>query len=91
MSMNDRKPETPHDDGGRSKAPTPQGFGSAGPGNAHGLPPDRSSGDAGSEARPFTEGRPAADPEAMARRVLDQARKGPPAEGDAGPLGAQEK
>jgi hypothetical protein len=89
--MTDRKPETPREHGRRAKEPTPQGFGSAGPGNAHGLPPDESSGDAGMEACPFTEGRPAADPEAMARRVLDQARTGPPAEGDAGPLGAQEK
>jgi hypothetical protein len=89
--MTDGKPETPHAHDRRSNEPTPQGFGSAGPGNAHGLPPDNSSGDAGMEARPFTEGRPAADPEAMAQRVLDQARKGPRAEGDAGPLGAQDK
>jgi hypothetical protein len=89
--MTDRKPGTSRADDTRSDEPTPQGFGSAGPGNAHGLPPDKSSGDAGMEARPFTGGRPAADPEAMARRVLDQARTGPPAEGDAGPLGAQEK
>ena len=74
------------------KPPTPQGFQAAGPGNAHGVPPGDAPGHDGEATRPFHPegGKPAADPEAMAKRLLDAANPGPPAEGDAGPLGAGE-
>ena len=69
---------------------TPQGLGAQGPGNAHGTPAahERDTGD-----KPFDpEGsKPASDTEAMARKVLDYANKGPRAAGDAGPEAAGDK
>jgi hypothetical protein len=80
----------PRNDGKRAGQPTPQGFKAAGPGNLHGVPQENSPGDAGLDLEPFhpDEGRPAKDPEAMAQRVLGQARRDPPAKGDVGPLAA---
>ncbi|WP_372623169.1 hypothetical protein [Falsiroseomonas sp.] len=86
-----RQDETPpRTDGKRQGEPTPQGYQAAGPGNLHGVPPDDAPGEPGAERVPFhpDAGRPAEDTEAMAQRVLDQARRGPPAKGDAGPLAA---
>jgi hypothetical protein len=80
--MTDNEPRPP-------RAPTPQGVQGAGPGNRHGLPPDDSPGWGARQDRPFHPegGRPAADPEGEAAKLLARARTGPPAEGDAGPLG----
>ncbi len=98
--MPDQKPQrqagaamAPRTDGKQDHQPTPQGFKAAGPGNLHGIPPEDSPGDAGLDLKPFHPegGRPAQDPEAMAQRVLDQGREGPPASGDAGPLAAGKK
>ncbi|MBC9180341.1 hypothetical protein [Pseudoroseomonas ludipueritiae] len=63
---------------------TPQGLGAQGPGNAHGTP---SAHERDTEDKPFDPegGRPASDTEAMARKVLDYANKGPRADGDPGP------
>ncbi len=55
--------------------PTPQGPKSAGPGNRHGVqPPDRPDDSAIEEIVP-PPAPPAKDPDAMARRVLDQAKR----------------
>jgi hypothetical protein len=91
--MNETDRRAPPQAGRREagSAPTPQGPKSAGPGNARGAPPQDSPDDSALDALgPTTpdEARPAQNPEAMARRVLDQARQGPPAQGDAGPLAA---
>jgi hypothetical protein len=67
--------------------PTAQGLGAQGPGNQHGVPaahePD-------TEAQPFDPqgGKPAQDPDAMAKKVLDQANTGPRAADDMGPEAA---
>ena len=68
------------------RPPTRQGLGAQGPGNVHGL-----SGDGIQDGEPLDPpaAPPAADPQAMAQRVLDQANRGPAAEGDAGPRAAQ--
>ncbi len=91
MAKQDR--DTPRSDGKSGGQPTPQGPKAAGPGNAHGVPPEDSPGDSGLDERPFHPegGRPAADPEAMAQRVLKQAETGPKSKGDAGPLGVGDK
>lgn len=69
---------------------TPQGPQAAGPGNRHGLPPGDALGPSGGGEHAFGEEgcKPTADPEEAAKRFLEQRRSGPPAEGDAGPLGA---
>jgi hypothetical protein len=79
----------PRSDGGHGRHPTPQGPKAAGPGNAHGVQPDDAPDDSNQQERPFDPdgGRPAADPDATAERVLKQAERGPKTEGDAGPLG----
>jgi hypothetical protein len=87
----DKPRHGPRSDGKHPGEPTPQGFQSADPGNVHGVPPGDSPALGGLEERPVSPegGRPAADPERMARRVLDQAREGPRTKDDAGPLGAE--
>jgi hypothetical protein len=81
----------PRDDGKRDSEPTRQGPKAAGPGNLHGIPPEDSPGDSALDLRPFAEGRPAKDPEEMARRTLRQSERGPKAQGDAGPLGVAQR
>ncbi len=70
--------------------PTHQGPNAAGPGDTHGTPPDDAPGPWGTGERPFhpAGGKPAENPEAAAKAVLDQANQGPRAEGDAGPEAA---
>jgi hypothetical protein len=70
-----------------SEGTTPQGLGAQGPGNAHGTPAAH---ERDTEGQPFDPagGKPAQDPEAKAKAVLDHANPGPRAEGDAGPEAA---
>lgn len=55
--------------------PTPQGPQSAGPGNAHGVQPPGRPDDSATEPIFPEPAPPAEDPDAMARRVLEQAKK----------------
>jgi hypothetical protein len=70
--------------------PTRQGPNAAGPGDAHGAPPDDAPGPWGTGERPFHPegGKPAHDPDKAAAELLDRANPGPRAEGDAGPEAA---
>jgi hypothetical protein len=87
--MSDKDADRMREDGKRGGEPTPQGPQGAGPGNRHGAPPRDIDAPSGLPEHPFDAeaGRPAKDPEAMARKVLDEANPGPKAEGDAGPMG----
>ncbi len=87
MAEIERPPRT---DCKRDHEPTPQGFKATGPSKLDGKLPENSPGDAWPDLEPFRpdDGRPARDPEAMARKVLRDANLGPKAGGDAGPLGA---
>lgn len=73
--------------GGKRGGATPQGLGAQGPDNAHGIPAAH---ERDTEGKPFDPegGQPASDTEAMAKKVLDYANKGPRAAGDAGPEAA---
>ena len=70
--------------------PTLQGPNAAGPGDAHGVPPDDAPGPWGTGERPFHPegGKAARDPGKAAAEVLERAKEGPPAAGDAGPEAA---
>jgi hypothetical protein len=77
-----------HDQNGADVSrPAGQGLGAQGPGNQHGIPaahePD-------TEARPFDPqgGKPAQDPDAMAKKLLDHANTGPQSADDMGPEAA---
>jgi hypothetical protein len=74
----------------KAPGPTPQGPSAAGPGDAHGAPPDDAPGPWGTGERPFHPegGKPARDPDAAAAELLARAQSGPPAAGDAGPEAA---
>jgi hypothetical protein len=74
----------------RPGPPTHQGPNAAGPGNVHGIPPDDAPGPWGTGERPFHPegGKPAANPEEVAKAVLARSNPGPRAEGDAGPEAA---
>ena len=78
---------------GKASGPTRQGPNAAGPGDAHGAPPDDAPGPWGTGERPFHPegGKPARDPDAAAAEVLARAKSGPSAAGDAGPKAAGEK
>ncbi|MDJ0387570.1 hypothetical protein QMO56_05545 [Roseomonas sp. E05] len=69
------------------KAPTHQGLGAQGPGNAHGIPPEHEPDTAG---KPFDPGggQPAPDPQAAADALLRRANPGQRAGGKAGPEAA---
>lgn len=71
----------------RTSGPRPQGLGAQGPGNAHGIPADH---EPDVEGRPFSPegGRPAQDPDAMARKVLNRTPPGPASDDGAGSDGA---
>ena len=75
---------------GAQSGPTQQGPNAAGPGDAHGAPPDDAPGPWGTAERPFHPegGKPARDPDAAAAEFLARAKSGPPAAGDAGPEAA---
>ena len=70
--------------------PTHQGRNVAGPGNAHGVPPDDAPGPWGTGERPFHPegGKFARDPDKGAAELLANANPGPRAESDAGPEAA---
>jgi hypothetical protein len=87
MAEIERPPRT---DCKRDHESTPQGFKATRPSKLHGKLPENSPGDAWLNLEPFhpDDGRPVRDPEAMARKVLGDANRGPRAAGDAGPLGA---
>ncbi len=75
---------------GAQSGPTQQGPNAAGPGDAHGAPPDDAPGPWGTAERPFHPegGKPARDPDAAAAELLARAKSGPQAAGDAGPEAA---
>ncbi len=78
---------------GKASGPTRQGPNAAGPGDAHGAPPDDAPRPWGTGEKPFHPegGKPASDPDAAAAEVLARAKSGPRATGDAGPEAAAEK
>ena len=80
----------PEQGGGTPPGRTRQGPNAAGPGDAHGAPPDDAPGPWGTGERPFhpEAGKPAHDPEEAAAEVLARSNSGPPAAGDAGPEAA---
>ncbi len=76
--------------GGKPSGSTRQGPNAAGPGDAHGAPPDDAPGPWGTGERPFHPegGKPARDPDKAAAELLARGKSGPPAAGDAGPEAA---
>ncbi|MCB4820985.1 hypothetical protein [Roseicella aerolata] len=76
--------------GTRKGGPTQQGPNAAGPGDRHALPPEDAPQPWGTGEKPFHPegGKPAANPEAEAEKLLARQRTGQAAEGDAGPKAA---
>ena len=76
--------------GDEGKRPTAQGPEAGGPGNRNAAPPEDAPPPWGTAERPFDPegGKPAANPDEVAKEVLARANPGPKAPGNAGPEAA---
>lgn len=88
--MGEEGRKTPEQASETRSGPTHQGPNAAGPGNAHGIPPDDAPGPWGSAERPFHPegGKPASDPDRVAAELLARSNNDARATDDAGPEAA---